>query len=275
MNVSPEEIITVALAKTFRNGEVGFTGLATGGAAALYITGIPLAAMAFAQHTHAPDLTILLAGWCINPDLSAMKALPTAEFDRALQDLPCEAQMQTYPGHYAVRRGDVDFGFGSGVQVDQQGNINSTCIGDYQHPDVRLVGSILLPEHLTCFGREYLMMPHHQPRSFVEQVDYVSGVGYPDGLAGRQALGLEHGGPAWIVTPKCIFDFSRPSGRVRLASIHPGIDPEEIIQATGFSVDVNDVPVTPLPEKEELAILRRCVDPHGVLLPRRHSLQLT
>ncbi|WP_413729011.1 hypothetical protein [Sodalis sp. RH22] len=262
-----EEIITITLARRFRDGEVGFTGLATGGAAALYITGIPLAAMEFARHTHAPNLTILLAGWCINPDFSALRALPTAEFDTRLQDLPCEAQMQSYPGHYAVRRGDVDFGFGSGVQVDRQGNINSTCIGDYRRPDVRLVGSILLPEHMTCFGREYLMMPHHQARSLVGQVDYVSGVGYPGGRDGRRALGLNHGGPEWIVTPKCIFAFDDVSGHARVVSIHPGIDPDDVRRSTGFPVSVADAPITPLPTREELAILRRRVDPHDVLIP--------
>lgn len=262
-----EEMIAVKLAKSFKDGEVGFTGLATGGAAALYITGIPLAAMEFARHTHAPNLTILLAGWSINPEFSKIRELPSAEFDSVLQRLPCEAQMESYPGPYAVRRGDVDFGFGSGVQVDRHGNINSTCVGDYRKPKVRLVGSILLPEHMTCFGREYLMMPHHEVRSFVENVDYVSGVGYPSGESGRRKLGLEFGGPEWIVTPKCIFDFDRQAGQARLHSIHPGIDPEEVVSCTGFPVAVAGIPTTEIPTDEELDLLRRKVDPHHALIP--------
>jgi len=266
-NFTIEELITVTLAKSFKDGEVGFTGLATGGAAALYITGMPLAAMEFARRTHAPNLTILLAGWSINPDFSEIRELPSAEFDSKLQSLPCEAQMQSYPGHYAVRRGDVDFGFGSGVQVDQQGNINSTCVGDYRKPKVRLVGSILLPEHMTCFGREYLMMPHHEARSFVKRVDYVSGVGYPGGNAGREGLGLKSGGPKWIVTPKCIFEFDTQAGKARLRSIHPGVDREELVRSTGFPVSTADVPITEAPTAEEIQILRREVDPHNVLVP--------
>lgn len=262
-----EELITITLAKSFSDGEVGFTGLATGGAAALYITGIPLAAMEFARQTHAPNLTILLAGWSINPDFSKLTTLPSAEFDTSLQSLPCEAQMQSYPGHYAVRRGDVDFGFGSGVQVDRQGNINSTCIGDYRKPKVRLVGSILLPEHMTCFGREYLMMPHHDLRSFVRQVDYVSGVGYPGGEEGRRKLGLMSGGPKWIVTPKCIFEFDGQAGEARLRSIHPGIDPQDVTRSTGFTVSTSGVPATEAPTAEELRILRRKVDPNNALIP--------
>lgn len=262
-----EELLAVHLARSFADGEVGFTGLATGGPAALYATGIPLAAMQFARLTHAPNLTILLAGWIINPDLSQLVAMPDAEFAASLLDLPCEAQMQAYPGHYAVRRGDVDFGFGSGVQVDRQGNINSTCIGDFDRPKVRLVGSILLPEHMTCFGREYLMMPHHQLRSFVERVDYVSGVGYPGGEEGRARLGLDHGGPKWIVTPKAIFDFDRLAGHARLHSIHPGVSLEDVRESTGFPLG-NDAPaITPEPTAEDLRILRQHVDPRNILIP--------
>lgn len=90
-----EELLTVRLAHTFHNGEVGFTGLATGKAAATYITNIPLAAMQLARLTHAPDLTILLAGWCVNPDLSKLEKMPSSEYGNELLYLPCEAQMTT------------------------------------------------------------------------------------------------------------------------------------------------------------------------------------
>lgn len=262
-----EELLAIRLAASFRDGEVGFTGLATGGAAALYATGIPLAAMQFAKCTHAPNLTVLLAGWSINPNLTKLKELPAAEFESGLQGLECEAQMMTYPGHYAVRRGDVDFGFGSGVQVDVEGNINSVCVGDYRKPKVRLVGSILLPEHLALFRREYLMMPHHERRNFVERVDYISGVGYPGGGEGRRRLGLDMGGPEWVVTPKCIFDFDKDEGRIRLRSIHPGVSIDEVRQSTGFEIRETKPEVTQEPTAEELEILRREVDPTGMLIP--------
>ena len=83
MNCTVEEMLAARLASTFKNGEVGFTGLATGKAASMYITSIPLAAMRLAQLTHAPDLTILFNGWCVNPDLSALTAMPEAEYDNA------------------------------------------------------------------------------------------------------------------------------------------------------------------------------------------------
>ena len=181
-NYTINELLVVNLSKQFKNGEVGFTGLATGKMAALYITAIPLVAMELARRTHAPDLNIIFAGWIQNPDLSKLTHLPNAEYDESLRDIPCEAQYLTYPYQYSFRRGSISFGFGSGVQLDKQGNINSVAIGNHKKPKVRLVGPIFLPEHFSMFGREYVMMPHHEKRTFVKKVDYISGGGYPGGL---------------------------------------------------------------------------------------------
>ncbi len=262
------ERLTIALAADIQDGEVGFTGLATGRAAAIYITGIPLAAMALAQRTHAPNLTILLAGWSHNPDLSRLHALPDLEFDERLRDLPCEAQSVDYPGHFALKRGDISFGFSSGVQIDREGNLNGVCIGDHASPAVRLVGPILHPEHMTLFRREYVMMPRHEARAFVDRVDYVSGVGWAGGQDGRNALGLDSGGPELVFTPKCIFDFDKAAGRMKVRSTHPGITPEDLQASTGFDLGpLNDTPRTPDPDPEILTILRNEVDPRRILIP--------
>ncbi len=263
------EIITVALARDLNEGEVGFTGLTTGDGAAKFATSIPLAAAQLARLTHAPSLTILLAGWIHNPDLTQLKAVPNSEFDEVLRDLECEAQSRGFPNHpWAIKRGDIDFGFASGAQVDRFGNINSVCIGDYHKPKVRLIGPVLQPEHMTLFGREYIMMAQHDTRRFVERVDFISGVGYPGGLEGRRALGLESGGPELVFTPKCIFDFDKEAGHMRVKSIHPGVTVEDLRASTGFDLGpLGDVPATAVPTPEELDILRHEVDPHGLLLP--------
>jgi glutaconate CoA-transferase subunit B len=263
------EILTVNLARSLADEEVGFTGLVTGGPAAVFGTSIPLAAMELARHTHAPNLTILLAGWSHNPDLSHLAALPDSEFDARLRDLACDAQMIDYPGTWSIKRGDIDFGFSSAVQVDRVGNINSVCVGSYRQPRVRLVGPILQPEHMTLFGREYVMMPHHERRNFVEHVDFISGVGYPGGIPGRRALGLNGGGPEWVITPKCIFDFDKEAGSIRVRSVHPGVTHAALREATGFDLgDLSAAPATPLPSPDELDCLRQRVDPRGIFLPR-------
>ncbi|MFP6558928.1 hypothetical protein WJ542_11500 [Paraburkholderia sp. B3] len=268
MNQAPtlHETLAVVLSRTFVDGEVGFTGLLTGAAAAIYGTSIPLAAMELARRSHAPNLTILLAGCYHNPVLDELDRLPDSEHDAQLRDLACEAQTIDYPGQWALKRGDVRFGFSSAVQVDVVGNINSVCVGPYEHPKVRLVGPILQPEHMTLFGREYVMMPHHERRNFVEKVDYVSGVGYPGGEAGRRALGLDSGGPCFVITPRCVFDFDREAGRIRVHSIHAGVSADELRAATGFDLgDLSAVPVTEAPSTEELRLLRESVDPRNIL----------
>jgi glutaconate CoA-transferase subunit B len=261
-------MLAVQLSHTFHDGEVGFTGLATGKAAATYITNIPLAAMRLAQLTHAPNLTILFSGWCVNPDLTALKQMPESEYDNALLNLPCEAHMTSWPGPWSHHRGEIDFAFCSGAQVDAEGNVNSIRIGKAVCPKVALVGPIFVPEHMAEFGREYIMIPHHEKRTLVLHVDSISGVGYPGGRANRRELGLRGDGPCCIYTPKCIFSFDE-AGKIRVESIHPGVEPEELAESTGFELgNLTDVPVTPEPGEEELTLLRTQVDPNGMLLDR-------
>lgn len=261
-----EELLAVHLSHTLKDGEVGFTGLATGKAAATYITNIPLAAMGLAKAMSAPNLTVLLAGWCVNPDLSALTKMPEAEYDNELLNLPCEAQMTSWPGPWSHHRGEIDFAFCSGVQVDQYGNVNSTVIGDPDRPKVALVGPIFVPEHMAIFNREYIMMPHHEKRNFVEKCDSITGVGFGKGRKWRKENGLIGEGPRYVYTPLCIFGFNE-EGKIYVDSIHPGVSKEEVIENTGFDVgDLSDVPITKEPTDEELKILRQIVDPNGILL---------
>ena len=262
------ETLTIYVAKQLRDDDVGFTGMVNGDASAMFGSAIPLAAMYHAQLTHAPNLTLLLAGWLTNPDISKLETMPDSEFKASLRDLDADALINAYPAQYRLRRGDITVGFSNGAQVDAYGNMNSVCIGPHDHPKVRLVGPIFQTEHLAFFGREIIMMPHHDRRNFVEKVDFVSAVGYPGGVAGRRELGLDVGsGPALVITPLCVFDFDLESGRMRVKSVHDGVDPAEVRAATGFELgDLSDVPVTPAPGPADLEILRTRVDPRGIML---------
>ncbi len=263
------ELLAVNIARTFKDGDVGFTGMATGSETAIFSSLVPLAAMGLAQKMQAPNMTILLAGALHNPDLAAMECVPDSECEPLLAYMNCEAMMLSFPPPWSCDNGDVTCGFSGGAQVDQYGNMNSVCIGDYRSPKVRLVGPIFQTEHVVLFQREIIMMPHHDRRNFVEKVDYVSAVGWPGGREGRKKLGLKRGGPMWIVTPKCIFDFDLDSGRVRLRSVHPGVDKQDVVDSTGFEIlGVEEAGVTPEPTGEELSILRNEVDPRGILIPR-------
>lgn len=264
------EMLAAYVSREMREDDVGFTGMVNGDASALYGSMIPLAGMQLAKVSHAPDMTILLAGWLQNPDMSRLREIPDSEFLSDLRDLDADGIANEYPAPFRVKRGGVTVGFSNGAQVDMYGNMNSVCIGDHDRPKVRLVGPIFQTEHLAFFGREIIMMPHHERRNFVERVDFISAVGYPGGKAGRERLGLNVGsGPAVVITPLCVFDFDLESGRMRVKSIHPGIDRAKVAERTDFDLgNLDNAPETPAPSDEELHLLRTVVDPRNMLLPR-------
>jgi len=114
------------------------------------------------------------------------------------------------------------------------------------------------------------MMGRHSARNFVTQVDFISAAGFaPDG---SRPSHLPGSGPAKVITPLCVFTIDPAVGRLAVESIHPDVTPEEVIAQTGFPLgDLSNVPTTPLPTGEQLELLRRVVDPHGLLLGRTGS----
>jgi glutaconate CoA-transferase subunit B len=258
--------LTVCVSRQLKNSDVGFTGLTTGGPTAMYGTYIPVAAMQLARLTHAPNLTLLLAGWLHNPSLGDLLDLPTGEFPLSWLNLQAEAHKDTWPGMHSMYRGDVTVGFSSAAQIDRFGNMNTVKVRRPDGSETRLIGAVLIPEHLACFGREIVMMPRHERRNFVQDVDYVAAVGHPGGEEGRRRLGLIGSGPQLVVTPRGIFDFDRVTGVMRLRSLNPGSSLAEVERHTGFEfLRGEGVPETPEPSAEELDVLRRFVDPRGFL----------
>jgi glutaconate CoA-transferase subunit B len=148
-------------------------------------------------------------------------------------------------------QGRLDGFFLSGGQIDGEANINLVGVGDYPQMDVRWGG---------CFGSAYLyfMVPRvilfraeHSPRTLVEKVDFISAPGTsPPGV-------YRPGGPAALVTGRCLFRFMKDKRRFRLESVHPGHTVEEVCEATGFAFDgPDDVPETVPPDAETLALIR-------------------
>ncbi len=264
---SVEELMAVTIARDLRDGEKGLTGFAGSGRAGVLAVGIPLAAMALARKTHAPNLIILLGAYIINPDLTRLHTL--FETGAGIQTLPAQGRISTEDSFGLALRGEIDFGFSSGAQVDRLGNVNITCIGKYEEPKVRLVGCIFQTEHYTTFQREYIMM-EHSARSLVPAVDFITAPGYISGGNARQEAGLSYGGPRFLLTDRALFTFDSPDHSARLASVHAGQDLDDLQAATGFPLQVDgSVKETPAPTAEELEMLRRVVDPHRVLLAPR------
>lgn len=260
------EQLAVLLSHDFTDDDVVFTGLVTGEQAALFAAGIPLAAAVLAQKTHAPNLTLMLAGWIANPDLSQLRDPPQSEFDPSLMTLPCEARAPGYPGLWNVHRGDITVGFSNGAQIDRFGALNTHSVPTATGGSRALVGPILLPEHMTKFGREIVMMPRHDPRTFVERVAFRSSPRMDDQRRDAERYGYRGKGAHLVMTPRCIFDFD-DDGAMRVRSIHASSSARDVQASTGFDLgDLSRVPVTPMASADYLHILRTDVDPHRIVL---------
>ena len=158
--------------------------------------------------------------------------------------------------------------FCGGIQFDAYGNANLIGTHDAEgRLTFRGPGGIGTCNATVHNGRYHLVTTSHSPRVLVERCDYISALGFGDGTPGlREELGLLNGGPTYLITPLCVFDFDPETHRARLKSAHEGVTVDEIVERTGFSFDVpKQVPVTPAPSALEIDILRNRVDGQGVL----------
>jgi glutaconate CoA-transferase subunit B len=229
-------MMAVAMARLLESGETVFHGVASP---------LPMVATLLAKHLHAPDLTYLNITGAIDADPAT---LPVSTVDPAL--LRGTRALVTLADLFDLSaRGRLDVAFLSGVQIDAEGRINLSAIGPYAHPVVRLPGGAGSAMLMPTARRVILWRTRHDPRTFVERLDFVTAAGNVDR----------------VVTPFGIF--ARREGRCRLdvESLHPGVTPAVFRDATGFAVDVGpETPVTPPPSLEELEMLRT-IDPTGVV----------
>jgi glutaconate CoA-transferase subunit B len=158
--------------------------------------------------------------------------------------------------NYWLQPGRIDVGFLSGAQLDRFANINSTVIGDYREPDVRLPGSGGAPE-IAASCREVIVVMRHQMRAFVERVDFVTSVGHGSGPKDRRLLGLRGAGPVRVITDLGVLEPEPESAELVLTGLHPGVSVEQVRAETGWDLQVAaELSATPLPSARELSVLR-------------------
>ena len=235
-DVAPWDMMAVAMARLLRSGETVFHGVASP---------LPMVATLLAKHLHAPDLTYLNITGAIDAD---PVTLPVSTVDPAL--LHGTRALVTLADLFDLSaRGRLDVAFLSGVQIDREGRINLSAIGPYDHPDVRLPGGAGSAMLMPTARRVILWRTKHDPRTFVERLDFVTAAGNVDR----------------VVTPLGIF-LRREGGRaLGVESLHPGVTPDAFQATTGFPVHVGPkTPVTAPPSAAEIAMLR-AIDPTGVV----------
>jgi glutaconate CoA-transferase subunit B len=247
------ELMAVCGSRAIKDGEVVFVG-----------TGLPLIAGMLAKRTHAPVARIVYEAGFIDSNAIDI-ALSIADSRLGYRASAAIGLIETLG--LLLQGGHVDVGFVGAAQIDVYGNINTTYIGDYEKPTVRLPGSGGGNDIVSSAKRIVIIMPHEK-RKMVKRLDYLTSPGFLDGPGAREKAGLRGGGPSLVVTNLCQMDFDPRTKRVRLATIHPEVTTRQILENTGFDLAIpKKVPITELPTHKELAILR-AIDPQGIYIPR-------
>ena len=157
---------------------------------------------------------------------------------------------------YWLQGGRITVGFLGGAQIDKYANLNTTVVGPYDKPKVRLPGGGGAPEIATSCGEIFIIMAQSK-RSFVGKLDFVTSLGHGEGGDHRARLGVKTKGPTKLVTDLCVFEPDPKSREMTVVSIHPGVTREQINDNTGWSVRYADkVAETPPPTARELEVLR-------------------
>jgi glutaconate CoA-transferase, subunit B len=237
-----DEMMTVAASHELRDGAVCFVGI-----------GLPGEAANLARATHAPDCFLIYESGTLGakPDV-----LPLSIGDGVLAEHADSVVSVPEVFNYWLQAGRVDVGFLGAAQIDRYGNINTTVIGPYESPKVRLPGAGGAPE-IAASAKEVVVMLRQTPRAFVEELSFVTSVGHGQGGDSRGRLGYHGAGPTAIITDLGILRPDPETREFALVSLHPGATVEQAKEATGWDLKVAHEPdTTQPPNAEELGILR-------------------
>jgi len=237
-----DEMMTIAAARMIRNGVTLFVGI-----------GLPSAAANLARHTHAPDTVLIYESGTIG---TKPTVLPLSIGDGELAETADAVVSIPEIFSYWLQAGRIGLGFLGAAQIDKFANINSTVIGPYDKPTVRLPGAGGAPE-IACSCGEVLITLRQHKRTFVEKLDFVTSGGHFEGGDSRQKLGLPGKGPTAVITDLGILTPDPVTKELTLTSVHPGITADQVVAATGWPLKVaSKVDTTAPPTAEELAVLR-------------------
>lgn len=248
-----DELMTVLMAREVKNDDIMIVGVAT-----------PMvwAAFTLAKVTHAPDAIyhyIMGNTFVIEPRQVSLLYLEMNTARAYRFQNSCECTLESLPSDKLTT-----IEFFRPAQVDQYGNTNNICIGDWNNPKIRLPGCAGIADFSGFYSRgSFLYTPRHDTRTFVptEKLFFISGVGFSEGkpsICGGT-------GPQCMITNLAYLDFDYKTKKMRIDTIHPGVDIETVKDSTGFELVVPEViNETSPPTTEEIALLREKVDPLGI-----------
>jgi len=235
--------MTVVASRELRDGVVCFVGI-----------GMPSTAANLARAMHAPHAVLIYESGTIGAKPTKP---PLSIGDGELAETADSVVSVPQIFSYWLQAGRVDVGFLGAAQLDKFGNINTTVVGDYDHPKVRLPGAGGAPE-IAASAKQTFIMLRQTPRAFVDELDFRTSVGNHSGGTSRRDLGMSGAGPTAIITDIGVLRPDADSGEFVLMELHPGRTTDEAIAATGWQLRVSDDLVMTVPPTDaELSALRR------------------
>jgi glutaconate CoA-transferase, subunit B len=239
---SPSEMMTIAAARALKPTDVCFVGI-----------GAPSAACNLARMTHAPGITLIYESGTLE---TKPTVLPLSIGDGEL----CDTALTTVPVpemfRYWLQGGRITVGFLGGAQVDRFANLNTTVVGDYHKPKVRLPGGGGAPEIAVHVGEVFITMAQ-SPRAFVAKLPFITSLGHGTGGDDRLKKGAKTKGPTKLITDMCVMEPDPVTREMTVATIHPGVSREALQAATGWPLKYSGtVGETPPATSLELEVLR-------------------
>jgi glutaconate CoA-transferase subunit B len=251
VDVSSSELMVIVAARELKDGESVLVGV-----------GIPNLAANLAKRLHAPRLLMVYESGAVGSNPTRM---PLSIGDPCLVSGAKSVCSMYEQFAYYLQGGRIDVGFLGGAQIDKYGNINSTVIGDYAKPKVRLPGSGGACD-IASNVKKIIVITPHEKRRFVEKVDFLTSPGFVGGKDNWKKLKLQGGGPYAVITNLCTFKFDDETGEMVVAALHEGVTIDQVRENTPWEVKVAaDVEGTPPPTDEEVSALR-ALDPDKIYL---------
>ncbi len=239
---SPNEMMIIAASRALTNDDVCFVGI-----------GAPSAACNLARLTHAPDITLIYESGTIatKPDV-----LPLSIGDGELCDTALFTVSVPEMFRYWLQGGRITTGFLGGAQIDRFANLNTTVVGPYDHPKVRLPGGGGAPEIASSCGQIFITMAMGK-RAFVDKLPFITSMGHGEGGNHRERLGLKTKGPTRVITDLCVMEPDPETKELVVRSLHPGVALETVAEQCGWALRFADnLQETPPPTRIEIEVLR-------------------
>lgn len=243
---SNDEIMTITAAKILKNTDTCFVGI-----------GIPSTAAILAKSMHAPNLFLIYESGTVNTNPQKLP-LSIGDGELANEALTVVGMPEIF--NYWLQSGRIDVGFLGAAQIDRYANINTTYIGQtYQAPKVRLPGAGGATE-IAGACKEIIIIINQTKRAFVNQIDFVTSMGFGDGVGSREKYGLRGGGPSKVITNLGILEPDPKTLELTMTHLHPGVSKEQVIENTGWELKFSQsMKITEQPKPVELTKIRELI----------------